>query len=237
MCIRDSSEGFQTDPLYLPVSGASFFLCIIFAVMIGEGIAFKFLEINHESSYSSKYLLSKRASQRSIFYIVLSVIIIIILLTPPIVGLFENFSSEDGSLASGETHTFSSETITGTMYLTGLTLFVDSGEADVFVIYEKDFDNVGMNFDNLRIRTLGNFYHIEPGNKLEISFEPSEMQNFMVIVYSANSNVNYDIHYSMSSTFRFVLPLLMVIVAGVNLAWYIALIPMKKKFKSLSVYA
>ena len=230
-------EGLTTDPLYIPLNATISYICIISTVMIGEGIFFKLMEMNNEHSFSSKFLIARKASQSSLIYLIIAIIVVVIFVTPPIVGVMEGMATETGEMWSGDSNSFSTQTTTGIMDLKGITVSIPSGEAEVFVLTDIDYTLSGFVETEMRVRNLAGSYIVTPEAPLELDFESMPLQNLWIIVQDASGVVEYELEYSMTGTFTMIIPLLMVATAVVSLAWYIILIPMKKKFRSLSIYA
>ncbi len=231
------TEGINPDPLFLPLDGALYFLFIMFIVMIMEAVAFTYLEIRLEPSYSSKFLMAKSASQRAIAYIILAVVVMAILLPPPVVGFVEGLSDESGTARHGETVTFTTLNFIGTSYAQNVKLTISQNEAEVFVVEKEIFDDIGFNYDRLMLKNVADGHELTPGNPVEATMDSHTQEEYVIVIYSSSAPVDYEISYTMSQTFRFTLPILSLVIAVANLAWYIFLIPLKKKFRSLSIYA
>lgn len=239
------ADGASIKPFYLPVDSFIYVVLLMLLLMCVESFFFTRLDIRFTKSFSTNYLLVRNSIRRAIVIAVITGIVAALIWTPAVKNAAENVLATSGTNRideSGMEVYFATRDHLGLTNVYRITVSVDSGEVDVYLLLKEDYDSE--NSEESLQKSL-NYYRDKtalPGEPLTVDLtefgelERGYIECALVFIGEVNTTVHYTFSSLMSGTFRTYAPLICLLFVVSNVAWAVYLLPLKKKYAVASIY-
>src|SRR3989449_5759044 len=228
---RMGTQGASLKPFFLPVNGIIEVALIMGFVTAVVGLFLRNLEIRHAQRDGQRYLMAKSSMARAIrtagFAIGLAVVLLLAV-TPSLTASLFSDAQQVVPLAPGnqEAVTFTSPDPLGFSFVTHATVFVTIGHASVTLLR----DNVTLAVADLNA-SKGDTLDVEP-----IMWQASATWS---LVFRNELNITtyltFVLEKGVMPTLFSTVPFLLFLYGGTQLAWWIALRPIRDRTKGRSL--
>ncbi|MCK4757805.1 MAG: hypothetical protein KAS67_05085, partial [Thermoplasmata archaeon] len=238
--------GMRFEPFFFPTDVFVFIVLIIGAVMAGEGVYFRGLEMKFTRSKSRRFLIARSSIRNSTVIVIMFIILIIALLMPMtdeyLSSGFEElpdnqarsvpFNVED---ADSNNNTFNFDFVShhpmGLVKLNNMIVWIN-GTSD----YEITVRNVdgGALISRPLFNDRENTYGLEEliNSRMDLSAEVENNGPLPV-----NGSYTYYLDFGMSSFFTLLIPLILIVIVVIQLVSISIMLPLREFYASSSIYS
>ena len=230
------SGGAGLKPLYAPLDAILPWIMIMLLAILVSSVAFRNLEIKYAKRDGQKYLMANNSQKRAVWTIIIAAILMVVLLLPPTSSFVSSEFSQKkvGRIDAGATlmvSDFSNQDFLGLTkvdwYKVTNTGAPGSGPIRVTIM---------MDGGQLNVQTLG--FESSLGSVVYNEGDGMHIYNMSLEAFSANpADYEIEVHVRMSTVLTLWVPVILVFFIGVNAAWVVHLLPIKKKYASASIYS
>jgi len=230
-------SGVSLKPFYFPLDFLFFFLIVMLLVFSLEAIVFRLLEIGYSKSESAIYLMAKNSLKRAIVLIIISALI---LATPLLVTYAKGELSQTANYQFGSPVTFTNRDRLALTETTGVLVSpYGGGSVNVWLLTAEEHNGVS----TFACPPAGDVCPtdiVPSGTSRRIFFTPQEGYEEYVLHIEASSGspiVPYTLEKEPSPFVISFIPILAAISIVAQGVWIGYLLPIMRKYASLSIYS
>lgn len=238
--------GMRFEPFFFPTDVFLFIVLIIGAVMAGEGVYFRGLEMKFTRSKSRRFLIARSSIRRSAAIVLLFILLIIALLMPMtdeyLSSSFEELPSNQAinvpfylEDADSSNNTFNFEFVShhpmGLVKINNLVVWIN-GTSDYNITVWKVGGGAVISRD--LNNNVENRYGLEEliNSRTDLS---AEVENIGPV--PVNGSYTYYLDFGMSSFFTFLIPMILIVIVVIQLVSISIMLPLRELYASSSIYS
>lgn len=230
----------RANPFFLSIDRLIWFLIVMLLVIEIESFVFRIMQIRIARTFSTKHLMTMNSIRRAILTIIVAGILLVVFALPACVQSIERAISPRGTLYYTNAVQIVNGDPLGLSDVQSITLSCEL-PVDVYLLKRQDYldyandwaalSNFCLNSNNTRVTTA-----------LTIEVPPMEHQYLYLVLDPTTTEdeefavVSFVLNQKLSDTLTSFLPLMCLVFIITNGAWIAYLMPLSRKYATMSIY-
>ncbi len=226
--------GFSLVPFYLPLDSFIYFVLVMLLVVTVEEFLFRILEIRFTQSDSRRYLMAKNTIRKSIILLIITVSVAVFLLLPVTSNTIEKSLGTEEVIESGEVYTFSTRDVLGLTRVSYVQATPVEGTGTIYLMNEEQYK--AYTGGNTAILSTVPQRTVQNTVSIYVFSSTYEKRYVLFLADGGEGRVKISLATTAAPTFFTFVPILLFLMAGVEVVAIVYMTPIKKKYIAKSIY-